>query len=75
MAVVVAHPQGGVALPPLFRQRVLRIEGQDVLVAAGHLVQAPADPRQVLEGPLQLGRRRRAGPAQLLQPAQKLVVP
>ena len=57
------------------RQRILRVEREDILVASRLLVEEEADARQETEGVPQLGRRvRRAGRLQLTEPAHQLII-
>ena len=71
---------GGIAVPRLFGDQVLRVEGEQVIVAAGLTVEITAEAGQVAEGLLQLGRRigradaRWFGIVQLVQPADELEI-
>src|ERR1043166_8714221 len=75
MPIVLAHQSRGVALAPPFRDDILRIEREDVVIAAGLGVQKIAQAREMLEGLLQLGSRLVAGLMHFLDPADQLIVP
>src|SRR5262252_10483531 len=50
VAVVAAHPVRGVAFLKVLRDRILRVEGEDVLVAAGIQVEEAANAGEMAEG-------------------------
>ena len=63
VAVVFAHPLRGVRQMPVLGQGILRVEGEQVVVAAALAVQVAAQARQEVEGLAQLGGGRRRAPS------------
>ena len=80
VAEILAHPGGRVGGAGLLGDGVLRLEVQRIVIAAAGRVKVIAKARQVTEGLLQFGGRRRQaepmafGVAQLLQPAKELKI-
>ena len=63
VAVVFAHPLGGVGKLPVLGEGVLRVEGEQVIVAAGLYVQVAAQAGQEVIGVAQFGLLGSAAPS------------
>ena len=74
VAVVFAHPLRGAGEVPVLGQGILRVEGEQVVVAAALYVQIAAQAGQEVIGLAQFGTGLGGAIAQLTEPADQLVV-